>query len=509
MEEEEQNLSEVAAPKPSPSEDPSGHWQKNSSLEGRRADQRQANPTNSVSTIASNGEDEKLNEKEKEEEEEDEIEDFPHPFDEEPDEDEEGLDELAAPRPSQGNEEEVDTPSGRWQRHVSLEERRSNLPRRKPAKSAQPARSTRYLTQTFLICSLIFYSMLGTLARLGVQWVAFYPGAPVVISDLWANFTGSLVMGFLVEDRRIFREEWGEVKQKQDGADQDEEAARASHMKIKKTIPLFLGLTVGFCGSFTSFSTFMRDTFLGLANDIAAPPSHPSVGATSDAVLIRSAGFSVEAVLAVVILTVSISIGGLQLGAHIASGLERFMPTLPFTFVRRVLDPLTCILAIGCWAGAIILACLPPHPQWRSEVIFAVVFGPIGCITRFYLSVFLNATFASFPLGTFCANILGVTVFSVTYGLQHVTLLTGSTGKAMVGGGVLSCSVLQGLMDGFCGCLTTVSTWVLELTTLRRWHAYRYGVASVGVALVMNVAIMGGLKWSLGFEAPSCRVETS
>jgi CrcB protein len=64
--------------------------------------------------------------------------------------------------------------------------------------------------------------------------------------------------------------------------------------------------------------------------------------------------------------------------------------------------------------------------------------------------------------------------------------------------------VLQGIEDGFCGCLTTVSTWVIELTSLRRRNAYRYGAASVGFALCFLVIIMGSLQWTRGFSELQC-----
>ncbi|KAB8360806.1 hypothetical protein FH972_024540 [Carpinus fangiana] len=134
---------------------------------------------------------------------------------------------------------------------------------------------SQWATQIYIHSNLVFWSIMGTLARLGIQWLTFYPGAPVVFSNLWANVGGTLVMGFLVEDHTLFREEWGtpntalmalsgKVK-----ADDDDEGtltsedgrkeALAKHGKVKKTIPLYIGLTTGFCGSFTSFSTFMRD----------------------------------------------------------------------------------------------------------------------------------------------------------------------------------------------------------------------------------------------------------
>jgi CrcB protein len=113
----------------------------------------------------------------------------------------------------------------------------------------------------------------------------------------------------------------------------------------------------------------------------------------------------------------------------------------------------------------------------------------------------LNGLKPSFPVGTFVVNIFGTIILAMAWDLQHAPL--GSLG-GRIGGGLVGCQVLQGVMDGFCGCLTTVSTWVLELTSLRRKHAYTYGVASVGVALAFMTIIMGSLRWTRGFADPVC-----
>jgi fluoride ion exporter CrcB/FEX len=60
-------------------------------------------------------------------------------------------------------------------------------------------------------------------------------------------------------------------------------------------------------------------------------------------------------------------------------------------------------------------------------------------------------------------------------------------------------------MDGFCGCLTTVSTWVAELVGMKRKReAYAYALASVSVALGLCVVIMGSVRWSVGWEGVVC-----
>lgn len=143
---------------------------------------------------------------------------------------------------------------------------------------------------------------------------------------------------------------------------------------------------------------------------------------------------------------------------------------------------------------------------WRGQVLFSLVFAPLGCLLRFYMSLKLNGLVPSFPLGTFTANIFGTAVLGMTYDLQRAPVSAAGMGAVV---GVTGCQVLQGVEDGFCGTLTTVSTWVVELTGLRRRHAYVYGGASVFMGLGILVVVMGSVLWTVGWRTPSCAVPVS
>jgi CrcB protein len=221
------------------------------------------------------------------------------------------------------------------------------------------------------------------------------------------------------------------------------------------------------------------------------------------------------ALLAIILYTVALSLAALKVGAHLALALDRFTPTLPFRLTRRFFDPLVVVLAWGCWLGAIFLSIWPPdrpsgsssrgswaNEVWRGEVLFALVFAPIGCLLRYYASLKLNPIAGSFPLGTFAVNVFGCAVEAMCYSIQHVPIT--STAGALVGGGRVSCQVLQGVMDGFCGTTTTISTWVSELQSLRRRHAYVYGMVSVVAGLCFMIIIMGSVRWTVGFSTPAC-----
>lgn len=360
--------------------------------------------------------------------------------------------------------------------------------------ASQP--SSRLVTHLYTHSYLILFAILGTLARLGVEALTTYPNAPVTFTVLWANVGGSFIMGFLIEDQKLFRsredaqneptEMFGPENRK--ARHRASPAAKSAHLARKKAIPLYIGLATGFCGSFTSFSTFIRDMFLATTDDLAPPGSSGSSASS------RNGGYSFLALLAVLISTIALSISALITGFHAATAVHPITPSLPQHFLRRYFDRLAVVLGPGCWLAAILLSIFPPHDRWRSQALFALVFAPPGCLLRYHLGVLLNPRIPSFPLGTFLANAGGTAVLGMAWDLIHAPV-----------GGLVACQVLLGIEDGFCGCLTTVSTWVAELVALKSIrHAYLYGTVSVVASYALLIVIMGGLRWSDGFGVPRC-----
>jgi CrcB protein len=430
-----------------------------------------------------------------------------------------------------GNLNEVGTPApdqnpgeARINRYRSLEERKrktmsaSRQARESGVRPLTPSRKSEsrvsgLLTRVYTISYLVFFSILGTLARLGLNALTNYTGAPFTASVIWANFTGTLILGFLAESSAIFNHAVPTAKTNPQCANADaenagpwpspsesvERRAELNQMMVRKPIPLYIGLATGFCGSLTSFSSFMRDTFLEMTNNLSAPGYHP---ADSPGITRRGVGKDFMAMLAVLIVTACISISALKFGSHIAILISRFNYRLS-SRVRCLFDHVAVFLGVGCWTGAVIMAAVPPdrhwapaRERWRGQALFAIVFAPLGCILRFYLSLKLNGTFLSFPLGTFAANAIGTAVLGMAWDLQRLPVDEKLS--------LVPCQLLQGIMDGFCGCLTTVSTLALELSSLRRSHAYSYGGISVLTSLAILTLIMGAMKWTVGWSVPAC-----
>jgi CrcB protein len=379
--------------------------------------------------------------------------------------------------------------------------------RSKPTPSAQ--RASQIATEVYTVSYLIFFAIWGTLARLGLQALTFYPGAPVVFSELWANVAGTFVMGFLSEDARLFHNEWGvdsdeaKLPEPADRPAEDGVKEKARHGKVKKTIPMYIGLATGFCGSFTSFSSFIRDVFLALSNDLKAPVYHPgNLNMSPTATVSRNGGYSFLATCATIIVTISTCYAALKVGAHFALLVQRVLPSLPFRFTRRFVDPVFVFLGWACWIGVAFMTIFPPLDAWRSQALFACSFAPFGCLARYYISFYLNPKLTAFPLGTFTVNLFGTAVLGMSYDLQRVPLRF----SGFVGGSLLGCQVLQGIQDGFCGALTTVSTWIAEIDALKqKMNKYIYGTASVLGGLALLVVIMGSVRWTVGWGDMICK----
>jgi fluoride exporter len=93
----------------------------------------------------------------------------------------------------------------------------------------------------------------------------------------------------------------------------------------------------------------------------------------------------------------------------------------------------------------------------------------------------MNTIMKKIPLGTMTANVVGTGLLGVFHVLQnkhpHVSLH--------------ACSTLQGLIDGFCGALTTISTFAVELNAMKgSRYAWIYGGISIILSQLLLVVII-------------------
>ena len=165
------------------------------------------------------------------------------------------------------------------------------------------------------------------------------------------------------------------------------------------------------------------------------------------------------------------------------------------------------VIAVASTLGAVGLP-LVASAEWLCPV---ALLGAAGAYTRYMLSKW-NPLWPTFPLGTFMANMLGTALLATSESLM-LNWLAG-----LVGGCVprsshtatwSSCnavdvfadfrvneanvkgqSLLYAVATGFCGCLTTMSTFVFELNKQPRSAAYRYCLISLLAAQLLVTGII-------------------
>lgn len=319
-------------------------------------------------------------------------------------------------------------------RHRSLEE---NIGRTETAHSGskQNGQNSKFLTEAITASYLVLFSILGTLARLGLTSLTTYTGAPIVFGNLWPNVAGTLILSFLSEGAQLFGHPPAKRSIVRPGPSSPGTRTRESSNDTSDTsteeppqplpVPLHIGLATGFCGSLTTFSGFIEECFLALSNSAEVPIYHP--GAVTSKIAPRGPGLDFMAIAAVIIVTIATCCASLKVGAHLAILLRQWRSDKHVPCHLYWVDRLTMALSIGVCMGAIIMTVLPPdrlggplwgastaRDKWRGQLLFAIVFAPLGCIARFYASATLNSKIVGFPLGTFFVNMLGVLVLAMT-----------------------------------------------------------------------------------------------
>ncbi|KAJ1921309.1 hypothetical protein IWQ60_006783 [Tieghemiomyces parasiticus] len=316
---------------------------------------------------------------------------------------------------------------------------------------------------------------------------------------------------------------------------------------------LFKGITTGLCGSITTFSSWQLQVFqtaFRVRDDVDINP------VASQRTLPPTHFDSLLGAFTHLVVTWCVALVGLKFGHHLAGGWSNANPyrllyspqrrrpfpvnpdvkladrlePVPFPnaqphLVRRVLDRLVIVLGLGGWAGVIVGACLSYY--WR-EYSLAACFAPLGTLLRFWLarlnrpsarteernrrglgriSGLLNLRGPSvgvLPWGTFIANIAGTALLGVLFLLGRNVFVI----HRAVGGGRESpafCQLRQAMMDGLCGCLTTVSTLAVEAAVLvpTLTRSYLYTLLSILTAQALLVISAGFYEW---FVQPNTRM---
>jgi fluoride ion exporter CrcB/FEX len=304
------------------------------------------------------------------------------------------------------------------------------------------------------VCWVAIFSILGTAGRIGLKGINY--NGMVVPPLVWAQFFGCMVVGILQHDNTFFRR-------------------KSNGKRVNR--PLHLGISVGFCGSLTSFSSWVFDIFFALAE----PPT-------------ANYGYNLISAASQLIVTFGFSFVGYYFGNHISLLLDATAAKKEYLTLPKMTAPLVAwvaiLLAILCVLGTALIVAFLNSDNFRGNYGFALIFSPFGAVFRFLLTK-INPLYGldkkEFPLGTFFANIIGSLVFGIAYLVQFYSP------------SYLPCQVLNGVTQGFCGALSTVSSFIRELAEMKsRYHAYLYGSLIVVLGVLVYVFLVGIRVWSVG-----------
>ncbi|KAJ2962920.1 hypothetical protein NQZ79_g1969 [Umbelopsis isabellina] len=333
-----------------------------------------------------------------------------------------------------GHRDSIEILSGPEDSHYDPHDRRYSLAEVPDISHSMPVDTTEepkpdgqslklYENKLIIFAALIPVSIIGMLIRVGLTSLETYSGAPV-FALVYVQFIGCTIMGFV---------------------------AKKKDFLLKKYLPLQIALSTGLCGSITTFSSWQLAIFEAFAN--TSGDSHAT-------------GYNVLAGLSQILVTMAVSVVGLEIGYHLAYTLDhivthqlaRKLDTRAYTISpigyrlsREPKDIISFIVGVLSWIAVIVVAATVLS---NKKLSLACVFAPLGTLLRWWLSRY-NTRIAGFPLGTLIANLIATLVLAV------VTLLMSGPVSSF-----MSCSVLQGISDGFCGkCALSMDTLFTALLT--------------------------------------------
>lgn len=125
-------------------------------------------------------------------------------------------------------------------------------------------------------------------------------------------------------------------------------------------------------------------------------------------------------------------------------------------------------------------------------LLLACIIAPVGAWLR-YLVTFSNKDTPTFPLYTYLCNLVG-SVLSIVIYVALTKVIPASEGRLEAGQQLRLQEWLLAISLGFCGCLTTVSSFVHEVAMLwdkaTLYDAYFYAVTTLGSVHVICLAFL-------------------
>lgn len=320
--------------------------------------------------------------------------------------------------------------------------------------------------EILLACGIAIGAYLGAGVREGMYYYKIWR-VETNYSIMYSQILGCFVMGFMVHHKKYLFEQ--------------------TNSRFHRV--LYTSITTGLCGCITTFSSwsvecnkslFLQSDF-SWGNDIGSYNG----GRTFEWIVCMWAG-------------VVVPMAALRSGIHVAEFFSPYNNTAyalskdPNSSSFNTIPPLRSdnrrseIILLALFSICTLIMMTLPTAIYESWffLTFSAVLGFLGAYTRYQLSKMNKwKGYAHFPIGTFIANVFGTWTLGIFLSLSKYVVDYHN---------VVVQSLLFALGVGFCGCLTTVSTFVNEIENLPVKNSYVYGIATnlvaqVGLVLFLNI----------------------
>ncbi|SSD62122.1 uncharacterized protein SCODWIG_03884 [Saccharomycodes ludwigii] len=233
---------------------------------------------------------------------------------------------------------------------------------------------------------------------------------------------------------------------------------------------LHVPVTTGYCGTFSSYSTMISELFDHSTSTTYYP----------------NRAYGIMEFLSVIVVELTSSMGSLLIGTRFSE--EYLTSKTMISFLNKHVYPLTYTLGIPITIVMIVLSGV--YSNFSREFLVGSLFSIFGAYLRFYLSK-INPKF-TIPWGTFIANQFASLIVAV---LDLV--LTSRKNIVHSKNGRL---VLKGLSSGFCGGLSTMSTFMAEGRKIKLTFVLIYYFITIFTSYSLFIIILGSYKWTVGLN---------